>query len=121
MSVVAALLSIALFLAFASAGAQKIVFNPAMSAAADHLGFRKRTYQYIGGLEVLGAIALLVGLAAKGTSALALLNEIGAGGLFLMMALAVTFHLRKGDAAKYYTPALALGVLALVELVFRVA
>lgn len=121
MTVVAALLSIALFLAFGSSGAQRIIFNPAMSKAADHLGFTKRGYQRIGGLEVLGAIALLIGLAARGSSFLAVLNEAAAGGLFIMMVLAVSIHLRQGDGAKYVAPALVLAVLALLELIFRLA
>jgi hypothetical protein len=37
------------------------------------------------------------------------------------MLLAVYFHLRKGDNAKIFTPALVLGLLALLELVFRLA
>jgi uncharacterized membrane protein YphA (DoxX/SURF4 family) len=119
MSVVASLLSIVLFLAFGSAGAQKLIFNPVMSKAADHLGFTKRSYRAIGGIEVLGAIGLLIGLAAKGSSFLAIVNEIAAAGLCVMMVLAVIFHLRRGDKAKYFAPALVLGVLALLELIFR--
>lgn len=119
MSVVASLLSIVLFLAFGSAGAQKIIFNPVMSKAAGHLGFTKRTYRTIGGIEVIGAVGVLIGLAAKGPSFLAIVNEIAAGGLFVMMVLAVSFHLRKGDRPKYFASALLLGVLALVELIFR--
>lgn len=119
MAVVASLLSIALFLAFASAGAQKIVFNPAMSNATERLGLRKRTYQYLGVVEVVGGVALLAGLAATGTSPLRIVNEVGAGALAVLMALEVLTHLRKGDAFKYVTPPLALGVLAIVELVFR--
>ncbi|HVA53313.1 MAG TPA: DoxX family protein [Acidimicrobiales bacterium] len=119
MSVAASLLSIVLFLAFGSAGAQKIIFNPVMSKAADHLGFTKRSYRAIGLVEVLGAVGLLVGLAAKGSSLLAIVNETAAGGLFVMMGLAVSVHLRKGDKAKYFAPALVLGVLAGAELAFR--
>ena len=37
------------------------------------------------------------------------------------MLLAVFFHLRKGDKAKLFTPALVLGLLALLELIFRLA
>src|ERR1039458_285932 len=114
MTVVAALLSIALFLAFGSTGAQKLVFNSPMSRVAEHLGFTKRAYQRIGAIEVVGAIALLIGLAAKGTTTLALVNEIAAGGLCLLMVAAVAVHLRKGDAFKYVAPALALGVLVLL-------
>lgn len=121
MSVVASLLSIVLFLAFASAGVQKIIFNPVMSKAAGHVGLTKRSYRAIGGIEVLGAIWLLIGLAAKGSSLLAIVNEMAAGGLFVMMVLAVIVHLRKGDKAKYFAPALLLGVLALSELIFRLS
>ena len=119
MSIVASLLSIVLFLAFGSAGAQKMIFNPVMSKAAGHLGLTKRTYRAIGGIEVLGAIGLLIGLAARGSSLLGIVNEIAAGGLFVMMVLTVIFHLRKGDKAKYFVPALILGVLVLLELIFR--
>jgi hypothetical protein len=38
-----------------------------------------------------------------------------------MMALAVRLHLRRGDGAKMFSPALALGFLALLELIFRVS
>ena len=119
MSVVAALLSVVLFLAFVSAGMQKIVFNPVMSHTADRLGFTKNAYQRIGGLEVVGAIAMLIGLAAKGTSILAILNEIAAASFFVLMMLAVVTHVRNDEAAKFYTPALVLGVLSLVELIAR--
>jgi zinc transporter ZupT len=90
-----------------------------MSKAAGRLGLTKRAYRAIGGIEVLGALGLLIGLTAKGSSLLAIVNEIAAGGLFVMMVLAVIFHLRKGDKAKFFAPALVLGVLALLELIFR--
>jgi hypothetical protein len=121
MAVAASLLSIALFLAFASAGAQKLVFNPAMSRVADHLGYSRNAYRRIGLLEVIGAIALLAGLVAKGTTALAILNEAAAGALALLMAAALVTHLRNGDSAKYFSPALVLGLLALVELMLRLS
>jgi hypothetical protein len=121
MAVAASLLSIALFLAFASAGLQKLVFNPAMSNVAERLGYTRKTYRRIGAVEVIGAIALLAGLVGKGTTALAILNEAAAGVLAVLMALALTAHLRRGEKAKYFTPALALGVLAVVELVLRLA
>ncbi|MHB8379433.1 MAG: DoxX family protein [Acidimicrobiales bacterium] len=119
MSVVASLLSIVLFLAFGSAGAQKIIFNPVMSKAAGRLGFTKRAYRTIGAIEVVGAVGVLIGLAAKRPTFLAVVNEIAAGGLFVMMVFIVTIHLRNGDKAKYFAPALVLAVLALVELIFR--
>lgn len=119
MSVVAALLSVILFLAFVSAGVQKIVFNPVMSHTSDRLGYTKSAYQRIGWLEVVGAIALLIGVAAKGSSILAILNKVAAASFFVLMMLAVMTHVRNDEAAKFYTPALVLGVASLAELIAR--
>jgi uncharacterized membrane protein YphA (DoxX/SURF4 family) len=121
MFVVAVVLSVVLFVSFASAGAQKIVFNPAMSKSAEHLGFTKRGFQRVGFVELLGALAVLAGLVASRGSALGVLNEIAAAALTVMMGLAVRVHLRRGDATKYITPALVLGVMALVEVICRLA
>ncbi|NNN01350.1 MAG: DoxX family protein [Acidimicrobiaceae bacterium] len=119
MSIVASLLSIILFLAFVSAGIQKVQFNPMMSATAQRLGFAKSSYQRIGLLEIVGAIALLIGLASARGSLWGIVNEAAALALAFTMALAVIFHLRKGDGVKELSPALVLGLLALVELASR--
>ena len=121
MSVFAALLSIVLCLAFTMAGAQKILFNPVMSKSAERLSFTKRGYRRIGVLELIGALGVIVGVVAHGTSFLGVLNELAAIGLTLMMSLAVYLHLRRGDAAKMFSPALVLGFLALLELIFRLS
>jgi hypothetical protein len=119
MSAVASILSIILFLAFATSGIQRLLFNPMVSQSADHLGFTKKAYQRIGALEIVGAIGLLAGLSAKGTSPWAILNELAAAGLALAMLAAVVVHLRRSDKIKQFGPALALGVLVLLELIFR--
>lgn len=119
MSIVASLLSIILFLAFLSAGIQKLQFNPMMSATAQRLGFAKSSYQRIGALELAAAIALLVGLAGARGSVLGIVNEVAAAGLVLMMVGAVFFHLRKGEGFKQFSPAMTLGLLALIELLSR--
>jgi uncharacterized membrane protein YphA (DoxX/SURF4 family) len=121
MSVFAALLSIVLCLAFTMAGAQKILFNPVMSKSAERLSFTKRGYRRIGVLELIGALGVIVGVVAHGTSFLGVLNELAAIGLALMMSLAVYLHLRRGDSAKLFSPALVLGFLALLELIFRLS
>ncbi len=121
MSVFAALFSIALCLAFALAGAQKILFNPVMSKSAEHLGFTKREYRRIGLLELAGALGVLVGVVADGSSFFGVLNELAAAGLAVMMLLAVRMHLRRGDGAKVSAPALVFGFLALLELIFRLS
>lgn len=121
MSVVAALLSILLFLVFATSGLQKVRFNPLMSQSAGHLGFTKSAYQRIGLLEILGAFGLLAGLSAYPGSFWGVINWLSAAGLTVTMVLAVRFHLKAGDKRKDFTPAMALGLLALIELVARLA
>ncbi len=119
MAAVASVVSIVLFLAFLTAGLQKVLFSPAMSHAAEHLGLTKRLYQRIGILEIVAGAAVMVGLVGKGASFLAILNEVAAAGLVLLMIGAVVVHRRSSDAFAAYGPALGLGVLALVELVTR--
>ena len=121
MSIVASLLSMMLFLAFVSAGIQKVQFNPMMSAMAQHLGFSKEGYQRIGLLEIAGGIGLLVGLAGSRGSFWGIVNELAAAGLAVTMGGAVVFHLRKGDGAKLLAPAGIMGLLALLELISRLA
>jgi DoxX-like family len=118
---VASILSIALFLAFATSGLQKLIYNTMASQVADHLGFSKAALRRIGLLESLGALAVLVGLAAHKGATLAWLNIAGAVGLVALMVGAVVLHLRKGDGFKGSMPALALGVVCVVEVVLRLA
>jgi hypothetical protein len=121
MAVAASLLTIALFLAFASAGIQKLLFHPAIEHIADRLGFSRPAYRRIGLLELLAAIALMAGIVATGTTFLAILNEAAAGVLTILMVCALAVHLRKHEKAKYFAPALVLGLLTLLELIFRLA
>ena len=119
MSAVASVLSVVLFLAFVSAGLQKVRFNPLMSATASRLGSTKRGYQRIGVVEIVAALGLLVGLGHRSSSFWVLPSEFAAVGLVIMMTLAVSVHLRSGDRPRSAVPALSLGVLALAELVVR--
>ena len=121
MSAVAVLLTIILFFAFLATGTQKLIFNPTMSRTADHLGLTKSAFQRFGGLEIAGAIGLLVGLDAWGASFFALFSDAAALGLFVLMLRATTIQLRKGDRASHVAPVLTLGVLALLELIARLA
>jgi uncharacterized membrane protein YphA (DoxX/SURF4 family) len=119
-SVAASLISIALFLLFATSGLQKLRFNPMMSQSADHLGFEKKAYQRIGGLELLGALGLLVGLSAKGGFWF-LVNWLAAAGLALLVLGAVYFHRKVGDKVSEFAPALVLALVCILELIFRFA
>jgi uncharacterized membrane protein YphA (DoxX/SURF4 family) len=119
MRAVASIVSIILFLAFATTGAQKLIFNTMASQSAEHLGLKKKSFQGVGLIEVVGALGVMIGLAAKHGSTLALLNEAAAGGLLLTTLGAAVVHLRKGDGLKGAAPALALGALCLIELILR--
>ena len=121
MSAVAVLLTIILFVAFLASGLQKVIFNPTMSRSADHLGFTKSSYQRLGGLEIAGAVGLLVGVASWGSSFWAIINDVAAASLFVLMMAAALMQLRKGDKVNAIAPVLVLGALALVEMVLRLA
>lgn len=115
MFVVTIILAVLLTLGFAMSGLQKLTSAKMMVEGAAHLGVPYSRYKVIGVLEILAAIGLIIGLwvAALGIAA--------AVGLVLLMAGAVTFHLRAGDKVGQFGPALLLGVLALLEVIFRAA
>jgi uncharacterized membrane protein YphA (DoxX/SURF4 family) len=113
MFVVTLILAILLALAFGAAGAQKLASAKMASDSADHLGIPLSRYRLIGVPELLGAIGLLVGLAVWP------LGVAAAAGLVLLMIGAVVTHIRVGDKIAAFGPALALGLLAAVELVLR--
>lgn len=118
MSAVAALLSLALFVIFASSAIQKFRFASLTASMADHLNFSKPGYQRVGAIELLGALGLVGGMSAT-TGFWAIINEIAAGGLFATMIGAIIFHRRAGDKFKGYAGALIIGVACLVELILR--
>jgi uncharacterized membrane protein YphA (DoxX/SURF4 family) len=115
MFVVTVILAVLLALAFAASGSQKLTGAKMMTEGAAHLGLPYSRYRLIGVLEVLAAIALIVGLWV------APLGIAAAVGLVLLMIGAVIFHLRAGDKIKEFGPALMLGILALLEVIFRAA
>lgn len=119
MSVAASLLSIALFVTFATTGLQKIVFNPASSRQAEHLEMTKRAFQRVGVVEAVGAVAVLVGLAARRSAPLGIVNEVGAGLLVVLAAALVVAHRRHGERLAAYAPSLVLGAMALAALLTR--
>jgi uncharacterized membrane protein YphA (DoxX/SURF4 family) len=114
MFVATLVLSILLALLFAFAGGSKLAGVQQMRDSAAHLGLSFPAYQRIGGLEVLGAVGLLIGLW------FAPLGIAAATGLVLLMIGAVYFHIRAKDPAKIFSAPAALAVFALVALIFRV-
>ncbi len=118
MAEAASMLTLVLFLAFMTAGAQKVVFNDFMSHTAERLGFSKAGYRRVGLVELAGAIALLVGLASKG-DVLARVNEGAAAVLALAALFTLVGQLRAGDSIRRYGPVLGLIALCGAELVLR--
>jgi hypothetical protein len=94
-----AVLAVPVVTVFAVLGVLKVRAHPAMVARAEHVGFTAASYRYIGILELAGAAGVATGLAvpAIGTAA--------AAGLLLLLAGALTAHLRTGDGPRDAAPA----------------
>jgi hypothetical protein len=104
-------LAAVLVVVFAVLGSAKLAAVPAMRAKAHHVGFSVAAYRRIGLLEVAAVGGLVVGLF------LPLIGIVAAAGLVLLLAGAVTTHLRKGDGVREIAPS---AVLALVSLAYLV-
>jgi uncharacterized membrane protein YphA (DoxX/SURF4 family) len=114
MFIVALILALLLSVAFAGAGVQKLLGSKMMREAADHLKIPYERYRLIGIPELAAVVGLLVGLAFWP------LGVAAAAGLVILMVGAVVIHLRSGDKVAQFGMAAVLGVLALLELIFRV-
>jgi hypothetical protein len=115
MSVIAAILSILLALAFAAGSPPKMARRDSVYGRVRHLGFSQTLYQIVGVLEFAAAIGLVIGLWVHWLGALA------AGGLVLLMIGALTYHVRARDTGKNAVPAAVMLVVAALALVFRLA
>lgn len=98
----------------AAAGGAKVAAVPDMRSRAAHLGFSVRGYRLIGGLELLGVVGLLAGLAWTP------LGLAAATGLLAMMIGAVVCHLRAGDHSREVVPAVVMSAALVAVLVLRV-
>ena len=108
MSVLPALLSVAVAAVFATLGTAKLAAVPSMQARAAHVGLSVDAYRRIGALEVAGALGLLVGLVVPGLA-------VAAGiGLVLLLLGAVITHFRVGDSVKDAAPAIVLAAVVAV-------
>lgn len=115
MTVATVILSILLALGFAAAGAAKVTNHKAMADAAAHVGVSQQNFAVLGGLEILGALGLLVGIG------LPTLGWLTALALLVLMIGAVGFHLRAGDTPSGYAPAASLAVISLVVMILDIA
>ncbi|HEV2427061.1 MAG TPA: DoxX family protein [Acidimicrobiales bacterium] len=118
MAEAAAITSIILFLVFMTIGAQKIVYNPTMSHAADRLGVTRAGFRRLGVVELAAGIAVLVGLASAG-NALAVVNESGAGVCVLAGLYTLWRQRIARDPWRAMWPTLALVAVCVAEGVVR--
>ena len=115
MFIVTIVLAVLLALVFAAAGVPKITGAKSALENADHLKVGHGLWKVIGVLEVLAAIGLIAGLWVWPLG-------VAAGiGLVLLMAGAVMYHVRNGDSAQKFSPPIVLALIALAEVIVRVA
>ncbi|MFJ8098073.1 DoxX family protein [Streptomyces griseofuscus] len=92
-------------LIFALLGVAKILALGPMPELAAHAGFTTATYRFVGGLELAGAIGVALGPVVP------LCGGLAGAGLLILLAGAVTTHVRKGDGVPKLVPAVACAAL----------
>ncbi|MET8957668.1 DoxX family protein [Streptomyces sp. NPDC004533] len=92
-------------LIFAMLGVAKILALGPMPELAAHAGFTTTAYRVIGALELAAAIGVAL------APVVPLCGGLAGTGLLLLLAGAVTTHLRKGDAPAKLVPAVACAAL----------
>lgn len=118
MNQLASVLTIALFVIFASLGLQRVRYNEVMSQTADRLGFSKTTFRVIGLIEIVASIALLA--TVKGEPGALRTVAVVATVVLIGMAGGELFHnLRRRQERKYVWPVAGLVLVTIVELVAR--
>ncbi|MGW7525780.1 DoxX family protein [Streptomyces sp. NPDC054783] len=100
-----AALACLIVLIFALLGVAKIMALGPMPELADHAGFTTASYRVIGALELAGAIGVAIG------PVLPLFGELAGLGLLMLLAGAVTTHVRKGDGMPKLVPAVMCAAL----------
>jgi len=100
-----AALACLIVLIFALLAVAKIMALGPMPGLAAHAGFTTSSYRVIGALELAGAIGVALG------PVLPLPGELAGLGLLLLLAGAVTTHVRKGDGPAQLAPAVTCAAL----------
>lgn len=102
MVIVAAVLTVLLGLAFLFAGTAKVRHAEPVTTTLDDLGVGRSLQTFIGVMEALGGIGVVVGLW------IAPLGILAAAGLVLMMVGALLWHAKAKDTVKNSVGALVL-------------
>jgi uncharacterized membrane protein YphA (DoxX/SURF4 family) len=113
MNTVAAVLSILIAVVAVASAIAKFQKVPRIMEGMTHVGVTEDQLVYLGAVEVLGAVAVLLGFAVP------LLGVAGAVGLTLYFLGAVGFHLRAGDGPDAFAVPLVLALIAAAAAVTR--
>lgn len=114
MNIVAIVVQVLLGLAFLMAGSMKVVGAKQSLQQRDHHKITSWFWRLTGGIEILGAIALLIGIEVHW------LSVVAAAVLGATMLGAIYTHLiRSKDPVPVALPPAVLGLLALLVLVVR--
>ena len=116
MFVLAVVLAVVTGLGFLAAGGAKLAGAPPMEEAREHLGFASGMWKTIGGLEVLGAIGLVVGLHED----LPVIGVLAAAGLVAQTIGATYYHQKAGDSIPQWLPAVVMGSLTIFYAIARI-
>jgi len=108
-------LAIILAAVFLFTGLPMALGRPESVSQGEHLGFSARNYRLLGLVQILGAVALGLGLLWKP------IGIAAAIGFSLMMAGAVVVHLRAGDPTAKTVPALLFGAASIATAVLFLA
>ncbi|MFJ9833489.1 DoxX family protein [Streptomyces sp. NPDC101169] len=106
-----AVLTCLIVLIFALLGATKIMAAGPMPELAAHAGFTVTAYRWIGALELAGAVGVAL------APVLPLLAGLAGVGLLILLAGAVTTHVRKKDRLPKLVPAMVCAALVTCHLV----
>ena len=117
MNVLSVIVAVLLGVAFLMFGIGKLVDVKPMAQARQHLGLPTGLFRVIGGLEVLGGVGVIVGLHED----LPLIGVLAAVGLVGMTIGAAAYHQKAGDSMKQWLPAVAMGSMAIFNIILRIA
>ena len=115
MHIATVVLSLLLVVEFAFAGIVKILATGTARANAEHLGVSSRLSRVIGVAELAAVVGLLAGIALKP------LTIVTAAAVVLLMAGALSYHLKARDKVTALLPAAITGVAAVALVLLKIA
>ena len=116
MGVVAWIVGLVVALGFVMSGAGKILGNAMMDASRDKFGFADNMWKGLGGLEVLGAVGVIIGLLSDNNN-LEWIGFLAAIGLIITMVGALVYHAKENDPPKEMVGAAMMLILTVVYII----